>query len=289
MEIQPRPQPSRSLFDLAMKTHLVRLALLAFATLAAPALHAQEPAAPAAPALPEGLIATESGLKYVITSRGSGPAAKPGQVAIVHYVGTFMDGSLLDSSRKRGQPFVFTLGMGRVIRGWDEGFALLHVGDQATLIVPPDLAYGPQRRGPIPANSTLRFDVELLDLKDYALADALSQTVDGRGIEAAQSLFKELKDENFKGLYVDEGQLNGQGYSQLSQKKYAEALAFFQWNAELFPNSANVYDSLGEGYAKNGQPDLAIQAYERSLALNPKNANATKELARLKAPPVASP
>jgi hypothetical protein len=272
-----------------MKTFLLRFALLVFAPFAAPALHAQEPAARATPALPEGLTTTESGLKYVITSKGNGPAAKPGQVAIVHYVGTFMDGSLLDSSRKRGQPFVFTLGMGRVIRGWDEGFALLHVGDQATFIVPPDLAYGPQRRGPIPANSTLRFDVELLDLKDYALAEALSQSVESRGLEAAQRLFAELKAEKFKDLYVNEGQLNGLGYSLLSQKKFPEALAFFQWNAELFPESANVYDSLAEGYAKNGQPDLAIQNYERALAIDPKNANAAKELARLKAPPAKGP
>lgn len=275
-----------------MQKSLPRLLLLAFLVTATMGLHAQSPATPplaAAPALPEGLTTTDSGLKYVITSKGTGPAAKPGQVAIVHYVGTFMDGSLLDSSRKRGQPFVFTLGMGRVIRGWDEGFALLRVGDQATFIVPPDLAYGPQRRGPIPANSTLRFDVELLDLKDYALAEALSQSVESRGLEAAQRLFAELKAENFKDLYVNEGQLNGLGYSLLSQKKFPEALAFFQWNAELFPESANVYDSLAEGYAKNGQPDLAIQNYERALAIDPKNANAAKELARLKAPPAKGP
>lgn len=98
-------------------TCLVAVSLLAIAGM--PAVQAQ------APALPADMTTTESGLEYAITSPGHGPAAKPGQVVIVHYVGTFMDGSLLDSSRKRGQPFAFTLGMGRVIRGWDEGFALL--------------------------------------------------------------------------------------------------------------------------------------------------------------------
>jgi hypothetical protein len=273
-----------------MKTIFTRLALLAFASVAVPALHAQSPAAPTAtPALPEGLTTTESGLKYVITSHGSGPVAKVGQVAIVHYVGTFMDGSLLDSSRKRGEPFAFTLGMGRVIRGWDEGFALLRVGDQATFIIPPDLAYGPQKRGPIPGNSTLRFDVELLELKDYALADVLLETLDGRGLEATQRLFAELKTEKFGGLYVNETQLNGLGYSRLGKQKFAEAIAVLLWNAELFPASANVYDSLGEAYARNGQRELAIQNYERSLAIDPKNANAAKELARLKSLPAAMP
>jgi len=265
-----------------MKSSLSCLVLVGLAVLAVtPAARAQ---APAATALPD-LTTTESGLKYAITSRGSGPAAKVGQVAIVHYVGTFLDGKLLDSSRQRGQPFAFTLGMGRVIRGWDEGFALMRVGDKATLLIPPDLAYGAQARGPIPGNSTLRFDVELLDLKDYSLADVLLETLDGRGLEATEKLFAELKAEQFDGLYVDETQLNALGYGRLRSQKLAEAIAILRWNAELFPGSANVYDSLGEAYARDGQRELAIKNYERSLAINPRNTNAEKMLAGLKQNP----
>jgi G:T/U-mismatch repair DNA glycosylase len=235
------------------------------------------------PPLPENLTETESGLKYVITRNGTGPAAQPGQIVIVHYVGTFMDGSLLDSSRQRGAPYVFTLGMGKVIRGWDEGFALLRVGDQATLIVPPDLAYGPQRRGKIPANSTLRFDVELLDVKDYALGEVLLEYVENRGVEAAEKLFTELKAEKFKGIYVEQSQLRGLGFSLLSQQKFAGAIAFFRWNTELFPQSSGAHENLGEAYAKNGQRDLAMASFEKAIARDSKNVSAAKELADLKA------
>jgi peptidylprolyl isomerase len=267
-----------------MKSPLLCLALMGLvANALTPATRAQAAAGAVE------MTTTESGLKYVITSRGSGPAAKVGQVVIVHYVGTFLDGKLLDSSRQRGQPFAFTLGLGRVIRGWDEGFALLRVGDKATFLIPPDLAYGGQPRGPIPANSTLRFDVELLDLKEYALADVLLETLDVRGPEATQRLFEELKAEKFDGLHVDEGQINGLGYARLGKQKLAEAIAVFRWNVELFPGSANVYDSLGEAYAKDGRQELAIQNYERSLAINPKNANAEKKLAGLKSVPAGAP
>jgi peptidylprolyl isomerase len=268
-----------------MPIHLLRPALLALLIAAfsdAPA-PAAEVVTPPAPALPENLTATESGLKYVITTKGTGPAVQPGQIVIVHYVGTFMDGSLLDSSRQRGQPYVFTLGMGRVIRGWDEGFALLRVGDHATFIVPPDLAYGPQRRGKIPANSTLRFDVELLDVKDYALGEVLLERMENRGVEAAETLFAELQAEKFKGIYVDQAQLRGLGYSQLSQQKIGGAIAFFRWNTALFPQSSVAHENLGEAYEKNGRRDEAIKAYEKAIALDPKNTSAAKELADLRA------
>lgn len=114
---------------------------------------------------PTGMITTASGLRYAITRQGTGPLPKPGQILTVHYTGTLVDGTQFDSSRTRQTPYIFTLGRKQVIPGWDEGFALLHVGDQAVLIVPPELAYGKTARGPIPANSPLKFEVELLDAK----------------------------------------------------------------------------------------------------------------------------
>lgn len=114
---------------------------------------------------PAGMVTTASGLRYAITRQGTGPLAKPGQILMVHYTGTLADGTQFDSSRARKEPYSFELGRRQVIKGWDEGFALLHVGDQAVLIIPPKLAYGRSARGPIPANSTLKFEVELLDAK----------------------------------------------------------------------------------------------------------------------------
>lgn len=116
---------------------------------------------------------TESGLKYIITKKGDGPLAKRGDKIQVHYTGTLMDGTKFDSSKDRNTPFVFKLGVGQVIPGWDEGFSLLNKGSNATFIIPSNLAYGERNMGTIPANSTLKFDVEFLDIveppKPYAV------------------------------------------------------------------------------------------------------------------------
>lgn len=106
---------------------------------------------------------TESGLQYVIVEEGSGTEAEEGNIVQVHYTGRLEDGTQFDSSLDRGQPIQFALGSGRVIAGWDEGIALLREGDQARLIIPPDLGYGATGSGGvIPPNATLTFDVELV-------------------------------------------------------------------------------------------------------------------------------
>jgi len=111
-------------------------------------------------------MTTESGLRYVITEQGTGPNAVAGQNIDVHYNGTLLDGTKFDSSYDRNEPFNFVLGQGGVIRGWDEGFALLNKGTKATLYIPSSLAYGNQARSAeIKPNSILKFEVELLDIK----------------------------------------------------------------------------------------------------------------------------
>ncbi len=110
-------------------------------------------------------VTTASGLKYTDLVVGTGPSPQRGQTAVVHYTGTLTDGTKFDSSRDKGQPYSFTLGRGEVIKGWDEGVATMKVGGRRKLVVPPVLAYGPVPRPGIPANSTLVFDVELLDVK----------------------------------------------------------------------------------------------------------------------------
>jgi FKBP-type peptidyl-prolyl cis-trans isomerase len=93
---------------------------------------------------------------------GTGAEAVAGDVLTVNYVGTLSDGTKFDSSIDRGTPFQFTLGIGQVIPGWEQGFAGMKVGGKRKLIVPPSLGYGANQVGPIPANSTLIFEVELL-------------------------------------------------------------------------------------------------------------------------------
>jgi len=106
-----------------------------------------------------------AGLQITDTVVGTGTEAKAGQTISVHYTGTLDNGTKFDSSVDRGEPFTFTLGAGQVIQGWDEGFAGMKVGGKRTLVIPPALGYGNQAVGTIPANSTLHFDVELLDVK----------------------------------------------------------------------------------------------------------------------------
>ena len=96
---------------------------------------------------------------------GSGQIALTGDTVTVHYVGTLTDGRIFDSSLDRNMPFTFTLGVGQVIRGWDEGVAGMREGGKRMLVISPDYAYGGQTIGGIPANSTLIFEVELLEVK----------------------------------------------------------------------------------------------------------------------------
>ncbi|MGA9767431.1 MAG: FKBP-type peptidyl-prolyl cis-trans isomerase [Blastocatellia bacterium] len=113
-----------------------------------------------------GEVTTESGLKYVDEVIGTGESPKPGQRVTVHYTGTLEDGSKFDSSLDRGQPIVFPIGTGRVIRGWDEGLMTMKVGGKRRLTIPAYLGYGAQGRPPvIPPNATLIFEVELLGVQ----------------------------------------------------------------------------------------------------------------------------
>jgi peptidyl-prolyl cis-trans isomerase A (cyclophilin A) len=116
--------------------------------------------------LMEGAKVTASGLGYKMTKDGTGTQASAGKTVSVHYTGKLTDGTKFDSSLDRGQPIEFVLGEGRVIKGWDEGIALLKVGGSATFIIPSDLAYGERGAGGvIPPNATLIFEVELMDVK----------------------------------------------------------------------------------------------------------------------------
>ena len=116
--------------------------------------------------LAAGFDKTESGLRYKMIQTGSGKQAENGKTVAVHYEGSLETGKVFDSSYPRKKPIEFKLGQGQVIEGWDEGIALLKVGDKARFVIPSYLGYGTSGAGGvIPPNATLVFDVELMDVK----------------------------------------------------------------------------------------------------------------------------
>ena len=116
--------------------------------------------------LAAGFDKTDSGLRYKMIQKGDGKRAEAGKTVAVHYEGSLENGKVFDSSYPRKKPIEFRLGQGQVIEGWDEGIALLQVGDKARFVIPSDLAYGASGAGGvIPPHATLIFDVELMEVK----------------------------------------------------------------------------------------------------------------------------
>ena len=109
---------------------------------------------------------TETGLCYIEVVEGTGAQAEAGKKVKVHYTGTFLNGEKFDSSRDKGTPIEFTLGKGEVIKGWDEGIAMMKEGGKAEFVIPSAIAYGPQARGSIQAYTPLFFEVELVEVID---------------------------------------------------------------------------------------------------------------------------
>ncbi|HNI58386.1 MAG TPA: FKBP-type peptidyl-prolyl cis-trans isomerase [Pseudomonadota bacterium] len=136
---------------------------------AQPAAPAQKPSqSPAPAAAPQGaqMVTTKSGLKYIDQQVGTGPVPQVGKTVRVHYTGKLANGQKFDSSVDRGEPFEFQIGVGQVIKGWDEGVLSMKVGGKRTLIIPASLGYGARGvGGVIPPNAELHFDVELLGVK----------------------------------------------------------------------------------------------------------------------------
>jgi len=115
---------------------------------------------------------TASGLYYIPQVEGSGPSPVAGDNVKVHYTGKFLDGKEFDSSKNQGKPLDLQIGAGMVIPGWEEGIMLMKKGEKGLLIIPSGLAYGPEAYGPIPGNSVLQFEMELIDFSKGPAAPA---------------------------------------------------------------------------------------------------------------------
>jgi peptidylprolyl isomerase len=269
-----------------MKRNLVSIAILiCIASTLAIETNAQtkrrrRPAPKAPPA--NASVTTPSGLTYLITKKTTGRVPKIGETVIVHYTGTLTNGVKFDSSRDRDEPIAFKLGVGQVIKGWDEGIAKLHIGEQAILVIPSKIAYGSKGAGDvIPPDSTLIFVVELVDVKAKSITDLMSTTLNEKGVDAMIAEFRTLMSSNDPDLYKGESVINGFGYQLLRRKQVNEAIEVLKLNVEAYPKSANVYDSLGEAYVMAGNKEKAIENYTKALSLDPTSENAKLMLKKL--------
>lgn len=229
-------------------------------------------------------VTTASGLKYIVITSGGGETTVPGMMAIVHYDGYLLDGKKFDSSRDRNEPFEFELGAGQVIKGWDEGVALMKIGDKYRFVIPSNLAYGAKGAGNvIPPNATLIFDVEVLGIDKVRkpIADEMLGIIFEKNVDEAIKRYYEAKKNSFDEYNFKESQLNVLGYDLIQGKRYKDAIKIFELNVKEFPNSANVYDSLGEAFMLDGNKTDAIANYKKSLELNPNNENAKTMLQQL--------
>ncbi|OUR90348.1 hypothetical protein A9Q87_13735 [Flavobacteriales bacterium 34_180_T64] len=234
-------------------------------------------------------ITTKSGLKYYFTHRGEGTAIDSGKVAIQHYTVWLSNGEKLDSSRDKNEPLASEHPTTGLIKGMNEAISLMKIGDRGIFIMPYQLAYGEKGRGSIPPKETLTFDIELLEMRDSSLQKELMAVLfeDPKAedtkpnLKAALELFSTLQANNFKDLYLSEGDLNSIGY-RLLKKFPNEALSIFKLNVELYPNAGNPHDSLAEAYMTLGDNDNAIKHYEKALELDPENENARNMLRDLK-------
>ena len=227
-------------------------------------------------------VTTPSGLIYLITKAGTGRQPTTGETVIINYTGTLTNGLKFDSSHDRDQPFSFKLGVGQVIKGWDEGVAKLRVGDQAILVIPSDLGYGSRGAGGvIPPDATLIFVVEVLDVKAKSLTDVLSTMLKEKGVAAMINEFHTLKSVPDRNLYTSESDTNTFGYRLLRRNQVNEAIEVFKLNVEAYPQSANVYDSLGEAYVVRGDKEKAIVSYQKALAIDPTMESAKLALKKL--------
>lgn len=227
-------------------------------------------------------ISTDSGLKYYIVEEGTGENVQEGKEVTLHGIGTLQNGEVFWETRESNSPFSFVTGTHSVIKGVEEGVSRMRVGDRWIFIIPPELAYGDKQRGPIPPNSTLIFDYEVLDVTSpkKPIIDTLYITIEKEGVDKALDLYLEM--EKYDDHYdFRSDQLNTLGYKFVYENEFDIAKVIFKLNAKMHPTDYNVWDSLGEIYMLLGEDQLAIESYKKSLELYSNNTNAVEMIQKI--------
>ncbi|KAF9158505.1 cytochrome P450 monooxygenase 9 [Actinomortierella ambigua] len=249
----------------------------------------------AAPEIPEDYLPIVEGqLWKKILQEGTGESPVPKSTVDVHYVGTLWpSGDKFDSSRDRGSVFSFPLG---VIKGWDEGVKTMKVGELAELICAPDYAYGERGQGTIPANATLKFEVELLDFHEPVDTPAAKMALAQKKKEEGNIAFKagdnakaELAYNNgFEALRIlsdfspeleEEARalkgtlLSNSAAAQLKMQEYTKAIDSCQKALDFQKNNAKLLYRLAQGYLGIGEFDQARQVVKRGQEVAPEDAS----------------
>lgn len=227
-------------------------------------------------------ITTETGLKYFIVNEGAGEKVEEGKEVTLHGIGTFENGEVFWETRESNSPFHFVTGTSSVIKGVEEGVSKMRVGDRWIFILPPELAYGDKQRGPIPPNSILIFDYEILDISDpkKSIIDTMTYIINKDGIDKALDLYRDIEKNEAYNLRSD--QLNILGYNLIKEGKFDVARVVFELNTKKHPSDFNVWDSLGEIYMILGEYDKATESYKKSLDMYEGNTNAKEMIEKIK-------
>lgn len=258
-------------------------ALIALVVVAATTLPAQQ----ARPAIGQS-VTTASGLVYKFTKQGSGPTPAVGDLMVIHGIGNLADGTEFWNTRTDGAPYEYTLGVDRVIRGFEEGMKEVREGDRIIITMTPELGYGDRARTGIPANSTLVFDYEILAVKPLSFAKlmreglAASATVD-------EAIAKARATPNLKDHFVSASSVQSAA-GAANRKQAGEGEKVLALGLTLLPGAYQLHQALGRAQADRGAKAEAIASYESALKLNPKKTpteirdhdNTTKALAALR-------
>lgn len=242
-----------------------------------------------------GFITTRSGLQYSIHTRTQNASPQVNEVALIHYVGTRLDGTEFVNTLNSGMPRVFQLS-GKDFQpvrrseidveaesldgsGWDEALRYMHVGEKATIFMPSRMSF----RSDGAMSSTeepLKFEVELVGVKQAYLVDALTKAIEDEGLPAAKALYAKLMLDGFASVQVDERNLLKAGEHFLyAGRKLSEAQLFFDAAVAAFPNSSNGHILLAERYLQGGEIKEASRQFEIALSLDPTIDNGVKKLA----------
>lgn len=226
------------------------------------------------------ILRSPSGAICIVMKRGTGKQPKLGQIVVLHATGLLHDGTEFYKRRTGADPDWMRLMPTKRPDGVIEALQLLHVGDTAIMIIPASLGYGTPTgpTGNVPPNSILTYLVEVLDVKSDLVTSVMLNTIDASGVDEAVKQYRELRARGFPDLQMDEGQMNALGYRLLEGGNPSGAIKVLQLNAEAYPDSANVYDSLGEAYAKSGQRQEAMVNYKKALSIDPNMASSVKAL-----------